>query len=199
MDQKMPPISPMVVDVTRGNFGHKKHQVAARIRYAMRGKVAMDADLDDLMDLLDALEEIGESEAMEPDNGQDRSRMRGRARDVDPNGYGNGGYEPGNETGSRPGVRPGAMTNCPTDVTDPEGWEREHGKYSDEDPQSQMDPDDDGCWREEDDEERRRMQIANSSGSQSLDDRIRANADRKRRAEDKRRQTLDQMRRIMTL
>jgi hypothetical protein len=195
MDQKMPPISPMVRDVTRANFGHKKHQVAARIRYAMKGKVAMDADLDDLVDLLDALEEIGESEAMEPDPTQDR--RRGRARDIDPNGFGGSSLGGGEAPTSYYGVNPNAMTDAPLDCTDPEEWERQHGRGSGGLDQEELDPDDDGYWREEDDEERRRQQIAGSTGSQSLDDRIKANADRKRRAGDKRKATLDQMRKII--
>jgi hypothetical protein len=137
------------------------------------------------------IEEISEHEEME--NGQDRFR-RGRARDIDPNGF--GGADPTSGPSSGPtsgyGVRPGAMTNCPTDVTDPEGWEREHGKYQDQEPEEEYNP-----WREEDDEERRRLAVANSTGSQSLDDRIRYNADKKRRAADKRRAILDNMRRII--
>lgn len=183
-DAKMPPIGPMVYDVRRTNLGAKKHQVAARIRYQMRGRIAMDADLDDLLDLLDALEEIGESEA----EGEDRRlRGRGRARDNDPNDFGSGGFS-GEVNGSAAGT--GYGVNAPMyDGEDPPCSDPGHGLDAEE----ASDP----YWKDEDEEERRRMQIAGSTGSQSIDDRIAANRARMRRAGDKRKAVLDKMRAIV--
>lgn len=189
MDKKLPPLGPLVSDVTRANFGHKKPQIAARIRYQMRGRIAQDADLDDLLDLLDALEEIGENEEMQ--EGEDRRRGRGRARDTDPNQFGSGGYEGGGGGGTGYGVNPEILDDAPLDCTDPSAWHANQQRGMDEEEES------DPYWEEEDNEERRRRQIAGSTGSQSIDDRIRMNRDRQRRAGDKRRQTIDRMRSII--
>lgn len=178
----MPDLGPIVQGVTRQNFGKMRSQVAARVRVAMRGRIAMDADIEDLLNLLDALEEGYESEEME--EGEDRRlRGRGRARDNDPNGFGNGGYETGGSANY--GVDPDIISRAPMDALEPEKWDNPE-EESDYEP-----------WREVDEEERRREQIAGSTGSQSIDDRIRMNKDRMRRAGDKRRAVIDQMRRIV--
>jgi hypothetical protein len=190
-DAALPKILPMVRDVSRNNFGTKKQQIASRIRYAMRGKVAMDADLSDLMDLLDALEEIGEGENLEAE-GQDR--RRGRAGDTDPNGFGNGGFETNNEYGNGGwatgrGEGPASLyDNCPPDVTDPDQWRANHPPSRDQEEQ---------YWREADEEERRRNGIANSTRSEAIDARIRANADRRRKAADNRKAVIDKMRGVI--
>jgi hypothetical protein len=188
MDKKLPPIGPMVYDVTRANFGHKKAQIAARIRYQMRGRIAQDADLDDLLDLHDALEEIGENEDME--TGEDRRlRGRGRGRDQEPNdpfGGGGGGY-------------PGSQINGSAAST---GYGENVDLYNDQDPGCSdpghgLDEEEDDYWKEEDDEERRREQVANSTGSEAIDRRIAMNRDRQRRAGDRRKATIDRMRQIV--
>jgi hypothetical protein len=86
MDAQMPDLGPVVQDVTRRNFHDKRNQIAARLRHATHGRIAYDADLSDILDLLDALEEGYAGEEME--EGEDRRR----ARDVDPNGFGNGAW-----------------------------------------------------------------------------------------------------------
>lgn len=68
-DQAMPALNPLVKDVTSQNFGGMRSRVAARVRQACRGKLAQDADLGDLMDLLDAFEEHeGGEEEMDADS-----------------------------------------------------------------------------------------------------------------------------------
>ena len=52
-------------------------------------------------------------------------------------------------------------------------------------------------WRDADQEERRRSALANSTGSQSIDRRIAMNRDRARRAQDKRRAIIADMRSVI--
>lgn len=187
----MPDLGPIVQGVTRQNFSAMRAKVAARVRVAMRGRIAMDADLSDILDLLDALEDGYEGEEMS--EGEDRRRGRGRARDVDPNGFGGGGYEGGGGRGGTGyGVNPEILDDAPLDCTDPDQWNATQQRGMDEE-EEESDP----YWEDEDNEERRRRQIAGSTGSQSIDDRIRMNRDRMRRSQDKRRQTIDRMRSII--
>jgi hypothetical protein len=51
----------MVEGVTAHNLGNMRSRVAARVRYQMRGKIAQDADIYDLVELLDAFEEVNEA------------------------------------------------------------------------------------------------------------------------------------------
>jgi hypothetical protein len=162
----------------------------------MRGKIAQDADLDDLMDLLDALEEIGEGEEMGGEV-EDRGRRRGRDQegplgrernledpdyeeaeperstlDTDPNGFGGPGGSPesaGWNTANLEG--PSSMYNqSPLDATDEEDpWEAEGN---------------------------RRSALA-KSGSKSIDERIRFNRDAKRRAGDTRKAIIADMRKTI--
>jgi hypothetical protein len=185
LDQRMPPIAPLVKDVTRNNLAQMRNRIAARVRNVMRGRLAYDvADLSDLEDLLCALEELSEGEQLEPERGEDRYGRR-RARDNEPNDPfsegGGGGY---GRAGAHHGVDPNILSRAPADALEPELWD---------DPENNND----NYWKEEDEEERRRNGIANSTGSEAIDARIRANADRQRRAADKRRQTLDRMRAVI--
>jgi hypothetical protein len=191
MDKAMPDLGPIVQGVTRQNFTAQKPKVAARLRHAMRGKLALDADLSDILDLLDALEEGYAGEEME--EGQDRYH-RG-ARDIDPNGFGSGGSgsagvgSGGWATGR--GEGPDSIySNEPPDCTDPEQWQANHPRGLDQ--EQEYEP-----WRDADEEEMRRRQIAGSTGSQSLDDRIAMNRDRQRRAADNRKATIDRMRQLV--
>jgi hypothetical protein len=61
-DAAVPALIPVVQDVSRANFGSMRSKIAARIRVATRGKIAQDATLDDLLELLDAFEENEEGE-----------------------------------------------------------------------------------------------------------------------------------------
>jgi len=140
LDQHVPKMRAILHDVTRRNFGSKRSAIAARVRYATRGRLALDADLSDLMDLLDALEEGFESE---PEEGGDQEMQ------ADPTAQPPSPEQQMLQTGTDPGY----------------------------------------------DEEEERCRMGNSS--ESIEERIQANMDRKRQASDKRRATLDSMRQII--
>jgi hypothetical protein len=75
VDHVIPDLAPVVRGITARNFGIMIPTIARRVRSAMRGKIALDADIDDLSELLDCIEEIREAE----EQGQDR---RGAVRDA---------------------------------------------------------------------------------------------------------------------
>jgi len=62
-DAKLPSLAAITEGVTDGNFAGMLPQIARRVRKATRGKLAMDADLDDLTDLLEALEGDADEES----------------------------------------------------------------------------------------------------------------------------------------
>jgi hypothetical protein len=61
-DHEMPDLEPVLEGVDRGNVRGRRKLIADRLRKAMRGRTARDADLSDLECLLEALEELDEVE-----------------------------------------------------------------------------------------------------------------------------------------
>ena len=61
-DQALPALAPMLQDITGKNFGTMTGTIARRVKTATRGKLAQDANIEDLTDLLDALEDTRERE-----------------------------------------------------------------------------------------------------------------------------------------
>jgi hypothetical protein len=181
-DQRLPPLAPLVAGVNRENYGAMRSRVAARVRNSVRGRIAMDVDLDDLEDLLSALEEIAESEEQDDDEpeGRERNLVDPRREDTesangrdDPNGFGGPGYGDPSAHGWRTADLEGPASlysSAPLDCTDPSAWESETSE---------------------------RQQQLGSTGSEAIDRRIAANADRRRRAADARRAVIDRMRKIV--
>jgi hypothetical protein len=62
LDAQMPDLNEALQGVDRGNFRSRRRMIGDRIRKAMRGRLGRDADLDDLDELLAALEREEEGE-----------------------------------------------------------------------------------------------------------------------------------------
>jgi uncharacterized protein len=58
-------LTPILAGVTQANFGAKKAGILSGLRTELRGKLAKDADIEDITQLLDALEEAEEAEGMD--------------------------------------------------------------------------------------------------------------------------------------
>jgi hypothetical protein len=74
LDQKVPSLTPLLADVTGKNFETMLPTIGRRVERAVRGKLAQDADIDDIAQMLDALEdtkEEGEDEAESHGGGPD--------------------------------------------------------------------------------------------------------------------------------
>ena len=59
-DQALPSTRKMVEGVTARNWGQMRPRIAARVRQAMRGRIAQDANIEDLIALLDHFDESEE-------------------------------------------------------------------------------------------------------------------------------------------
>jgi len=68
-DARLPSLAAITEGVSDANFGALIPTVARRVRRATRGKLAMDADIEDLQDLLEALEDDDEENPAARENG----------------------------------------------------------------------------------------------------------------------------------
>jgi hypothetical protein len=65
-DHKLPDLKPVLGDVTAKNWKSSKPKIAARLASATKGKLAADADLEDVITMLDQLDDVTDEMADAP-------------------------------------------------------------------------------------------------------------------------------------